>query len=44
MGGHIRNNGDPGWLTLGRGFEELLVLEAGFQIAQKILLGDAINL
>jgi len=43
MGGHIRNNGDPGWLTLGRGFEELLVLEAGFQIAQKILLGNAIN-
>jgi hypothetical protein len=37
LGGHIRNNGDPGWLTLGRGFEELLVLEAGFQIAQKIL-------
>jgi hypothetical protein len=37
LGGHIRNNGDPGWLTLGRGFEELLVLEAGFHIAQKIL-------
>lgn len=36
MGGHIKNNGDPGWLTLGRGFEELLVLEAGFNIARKI--------
>jgi hypothetical protein len=44
LGGHIKNNGDPGWLTLGRGFEELLVLEAGFHIAQKILLKDAINL
>lgn len=43
LGGHIRNNGDPGWLTLGRGFEELLVLEAGFHIARKILLGDVIN-
>jgi hypothetical protein len=37
LGGHIKNNGDPGWLTLGRGFEELLILEAGFNIAQKIL-------
>jgi len=35
LGGHIRNNGDPGWLTLGCGFEELLVLEAGFHIARK---------
>ena len=43
LGGHIKNNGDPGWLTLGRGFEELLVLEAGFHIARKILLGDVIN-
>ena len=43
LGGHIRNNGDPGWLTLGRGFEELLILEAGFHIARKILLGDVIN-
>lgn len=43
LGGHIRNNGDPGWLTLGRGFEELLILETGFHIAREILLGDAIN-
>ena len=43
LGGHIKNNGDPGWLTLGRGFEELLILEAGFHIARKILLGDVIN-
>lgn len=37
LGGHIKNNGDPGWLTLGRGFKELLALEAGFRIASKIL-------
>ena len=43
LGGHIKNNGDPGWLTLGRGFEELLSLEAGFHIARKILLRDVIN-
>lgn len=29
LGGHIKNNGDPGWLVLGRGFEELLILEEG---------------
>lgn len=29
LGGHIKNNGDPGWLVLGRGFEELLILEDG---------------
>ena len=29
LGGHIKNNGDPGWLVLGRGYEELLKLEEG---------------
>ena len=24
LGGHLRRNGDPGWQTLGRGFERLL--------------------
>ena len=24
LGGHIRNNGEPGWLVLGRGFDDLL--------------------
>ena len=40
---HIKNNGDPGWLTIGRGLQELLVLEAGFRIASQILGEDAIN-
>lgn len=44
LGGHIKNNGDPGWLVLGRGLEELLILEAGWHIARQFLLGDAINL
>jgi hypothetical protein len=35
-GGHLKNNGDPGWLTLGRGFEELLLLQAGWHIAQQM--------
>jgi hypothetical protein len=27
LGGHIKNNGEPGWIVLGRGFEKLLLLE-----------------
>jgi hypothetical protein len=33
LGGHIKNNGDPGWLVLGRGYEDLLALEAGASLA-----------
>ena len=33
LGGHIRNNGKPGWLVLGRGHDELLTLEVGFRLA-----------
>lgn len=29
LGGHIKNNGAPGWQVLGRGFEKLLVMEQG---------------
>jgi hypothetical protein len=32
LGGHIKNNGDPGWLVLGRGYEELLILEEGARV------------
>ena len=31
LGGHIRNNGDPGWLVLYRGFRDLLMLQRGWQ-------------
>jgi hypothetical protein len=31
LGGHIKNNGEPGWLVLGRGFRDLLILEMGWQ-------------
>jgi|SRR5882724_753957 len=30
LGGHIKNNGDPGWIVLGRGFEKLLTVEIGY--------------
>ena len=33
LGGHLKRNGDPGWQTLGRGFEKLILLEAGLRIA-----------
>lgn len=33
LGGHIKNNGPPGWMTLGRGYEKLLILKAGWQMA-----------
>lgn len=35
LGGHIKNNGEPGWIVLGRGFESLLMLEAGWNAAKK---------
>jgi len=33
LGGHIKNNGDPGWIVLGRGFEDLLMMELGATMA-----------
>jgi hypothetical protein len=34
MGGHITNNGPPGWMTLGAGFEKLLILKLGFEMGR----------
>jgi hypothetical protein len=33
-GGHIKNNGDPGWQVLGRGYEKLLYMELGYMLAE----------
>ena len=33
LGGHIKNNGDPGWVVLGRGLDKLLAIEVGFRLA-----------
>lgn len=30
LGGHIKNNGPPGWIVLQRGMEELLTMERGW--------------
>jgi hypothetical protein len=37
LGGHIRNNGPPGWLVLSRGFHALLLKEEGWNDAQEAL-------
>lgn len=33
LGGHIKSNGQPGWIVLGRGFEKLLAIEQGWNAA-----------
>ena len=37
LGGHLRNNGPPGWLVLSRGFHDLLLMEVGWNAAQNAL-------
>lgn len=44
FGGHIRNNGAPGWLVLGRGYEEVLILAEGMDLGLKTARKDTINL
>jgi hypothetical protein len=34
LGGHIKNNGPPGWIVLGRGYDKLLLLTLGYRAAQ----------
>jgi hypothetical protein len=34
LGGHIKNNGPPGWIVLGRGYDSLLLLELGWRAAR----------
>lgn len=40
LGGHIKYSGDPGWITLGRGYSELLVLTRGWEAAKLQLARD----
>lgn len=35
LGGHIKSNGDPGWLVLGRGLHDLLLLEMGWRAREE---------
>ncbi len=29
LGGHLKHNGPPGWMTIGRGYHDLLMMELG---------------
>jgi len=35
LGGHIKNNGPPGWQILGRGYESLLLIELGWRARER---------
>lgn len=35
LGGHIKANGDPGWLVVGRGMHDLLLLELGWRAREQ---------
>lgn len=35
LGGHLPRNGDPGWLVLGRGMHDLLLLELGWSARER---------
>lgn len=36
LGGHLVRNGDPGWIVLGRGLDDLLKIELGYTLAQEM--------
>ena len=40
VGGHLKSNGEPGWLVLGRGMEQLLDFAAGWRAAMVFAAGD----
>lgn len=40
LGGHLKHNGEPGWLTLGRGYEKLRTLTAGWAAKRSVAWTD----
>jgi hypothetical protein len=36
LGGHLKRNGPPGWITIARGCQDLLMLEQGVKLAQQM--------
>lgn len=34
LGGHLKRNGPPGWITIGRGYEDFLSFQAAWQAAK----------
>jgi hypothetical protein len=43
FGGHIKNNGSPGWMVLGRGYEKVVTLAEGLCLANEMLEESTIN-
>ena len=39
LGGHLKHNGPPGWITLARGYEKLRNLTAGWRLARSMQPG-----
>ncbi len=37
LGGHLKHNGELGWITLGRGFDKLLMMELGWMAAMRAI-------
>lgn len=40
LGGHLKRNGLPGWITFGRGFLELLTAQIGWRAAMAAQRSD----
>jgi hypothetical protein len=40
MGGHLKNNGDPGWRTLSKGWAKLVALAEGYELARALGRSD----
>jgi hypothetical protein len=38
IGGHLRNNGEPGWLVIGRGLHDVLMVELGVTLARETMI------
>jgi hypothetical protein len=36
LGGHLKNNGEPGWIVLCRGYDDFLIAELGWLSAQQL--------
>jgi hypothetical protein len=36
LGGHIKNNGPPGWQVLGRGYESMLLVQLGWSAREEM--------
>lgn len=39
IGGHLKRNGEPGWITIGRGYDEFCAARRGFDAAMRVLGG-----